>query len=123
MAYCSPLVVVNGQPPVTIRVTNEPVVIRISGSGPVGPIGPTGPEGPPGPEGPQGPAGGTSGFYFHTQGAASNVWTITHNLGYRPNFVAIDSINDQILGVPSYPDLNTLVLTFSVPVSGTAALS
>ena len=109
MSNCSPVVVVNGQPPVQIL---------ISGTGPVGPIGPAGPTGPAGPVGPGG------GSYFHTQMTPSDTWTIVHNLGYRPAVTATDTQGELISGNLSYSvPLTTVVLTFSVPIAGEAALS
>lgn len=42
-----------------------------------------GPQGPPGPTGPAG--GGASINYLHTQSSPSSVWTVNHNMGFRPS--------------------------------------
>jgi hypothetical protein len=80
-----------------------------------------GPQGPAGPAGPSGPSGGQSVF---VQSSAASVWTINHNLGYRPAGVMVmDSGGTEVEGLVSYPDLNTVVITFSAPFAGTAYLS
>lgn len=43
-----------------------------------------GERGPAGPAGPQGPAGASAAGYLHNQSSASSVWTINHNLGFKP---------------------------------------
>lgn len=93
--------------------------------GPVGPVGPTGATGPIGETGPQGPQGEPSGpvSYSYTQYAASNIWVITHNLGYNPNVTVSDSAGTIIEGAIEYQNSNRLVLTFSASFSGSAYLS
>jgi hypothetical protein len=90
--------------------------------GPQGVQGATGPQGAQGPQGPQGePSGPVS--YLHTQYSASATWTITHNLGYRPNATVSDSANTIIEGDVEYPNSNTIILKFSSSFAGTAYLS
>jgi hypothetical protein len=83
-------------------------------------IGVPGPQGPPGESG-GGGSGGTG--YTHTQMVANTVWTITHNLGYRPVPQAYDTGDDQILGEVDHINSNMLTITFSDPVSGVAYMS
>jgi len=71
----------------------------------------------------QGTNGLSGGSYTHIQAVASTTWTMNHNLGYRPNATAIDSSGREVEGDPSWPNLNTMVLTFSAAISGTANLS
>lgn len=61
--------------------------------------------------------------YTHTQSVASATRTMTHNLGYNPNYIAVDSLWRQFCGIPSRPDTNTMVLTLSAATSGVAYLS
>lgn len=62
--------------------------------------------------------------YRHYQTVALMTWTITHNLGYRPNVVVVDSTFNQIFpGQIHYTDDNTVVLTFSASVGGEAYFS
>jgi len=79
--------------------------------------------GSPGATGPAGPAGPVGGTYDYVQGTPAAVWTIVHNLGYRPQVSVVDSANNVVEGDYSYPDANTMVLTFSSAFSGVAYLS
>lgn len=79
--------------------------------------------GPQGIQGPAGAAGAVGGAYLHTQGVAADVWTIVHNLGYRPNVHIQDSLGRDVTAEVSHTDLNTMVLTFSAILTGSAALS
>lgn len=94
-------------------------------AGPQGPTGATGPAGPQGAQGPQGPQGDPSGpvSYTHTQYSSSDTWSITHNLGYKPNVTVADSAGTIIEGEISYPTSSTIVLSFSSAFAGTAYLS
>lgn len=97
-------------------------------SGPQGPQGIQGPQGvagPQGAQGPQGPQGDPSGpvSYTHTQYSASATWSITHNLGYKPNVTVSDSAGTIIEGEIAYPSSSTIVLNFSSAFAGTAYLS
>lgn len=78
-----------------------------------------GPQGPPGPKGDP----GDIGAFTYNQIAPSTTWTIAHNLGYRPNATALDTGGTNIFGVFSYPDTNTLVISFTTATSGVAYLS
>jgi|SaaInlV_100m_DNA_3_1039692.scaffolds.fasta_scaffold00696_3 hypothetical protein len=65
-----------------------------------------------------------SGAHKHTQGAASNEWTIVHNLGYRPGGLkVIDSGGTEVVGNVTYSSVNQLVINFSSSFGGTAYLS
>lgn len=61
--------------------------------------------------------------YTHTQSVASTTWTITHNLGKNPSVTVIDSGGSYIITDISYTNTNTLVLTFSAALGGTAYLN
>ncbi len=61
--------------------------------------------------------------YTHNQGAAADVWNITHNLGKRPSVTVQDSANDEVEGNVGYTDLNHLTITFSAAFSGVAYLN
>ena len=89
-----------------------------------GPAGPAGPTGPAGPQGPQGPVGPTPTIaYTHTQNAVSSTWSITHNLGFRPNVTTINSAGMNIEGTVAHTNENSLTVTFSIASSGVAYLS
>lgn len=74
-----------------------------------------------GTNGTAGPAVGSK--YRHIQAEASDTWTIRHNLDHYPNVVVVDTAGNRIYpGGESYPDSDTLILGFGVPLSGTADL-
>lgn len=83
-----------------------------------------GPQGPQGPAGPSGEQGLSGGSFTWAQSTPSATWIIAHSLGYRPAGVrVIDSAGNDVEGAVSYPDANTVVITFGGPFSGTAYLS
>lgn len=84
-----------------------------------------GPQGPPGPQGPQGPPGssGAGATYTHTQIAASDTWTIVHNLGFNPAVTVVDSAGSVIIGALQYTDVTTAVIRFTGATSGKAYCS
>ena len=62
--------------------------------------------------------------YLHQQTTPAVTWTIPHGLGRYPGAVVLDTAGNRIYpGGESYPDPNTLVLTFSAPFPGTADLT
>src|SRR5262245_51617450 len=62
--------------------------------------------------------------YRYTQASAAPVWSIIHNLPFRPQVTAVDSTGREITpGDVSYPDAVTVQLTFSAAVGGEAYLS
>ena len=61
--------------------------------------------------------------YEHNQGAASNSWVITHNLGFKPNVTVVDSAGTIYEGEISYTNSNSLTVSFSASFSGKAYLS
>jgi len=95
--------------------------------GPAGATGPAGAAGAPGPAGqvgPQGPAGETQVIaYTHTQNAVSYTWSISHNLGFRPNITTTDASGFPIEGSVQYIDANTINVIFSFQTTGFAYLS
>ena len=61
--------------------------------------------------------------YEYTKTTPGTTWEITHNLGFYPNVVVQDSGGTIYEGEISYLTVNSLVLTFSTPISGKAYLS
>ncbi|NBR24467.1 MAG: hypothetical protein EBU08_11990 [Micrococcales bacterium] len=61
--------------------------------------------------------------YAHMQGAASNSWAITHNLGFKPNVTVIDSAGNIVEGEIAYTNSNSLTVSFQSAFSGNAYLS
>jgi hypothetical protein len=78
-----------------------------------------------GPQGPPGLPGSAPQAYVHEQGTPLATWTISHNLGYKPaGLIVYDSGGSfQEPESTTYPDLNTMVLTFRFAFGGTAILS
>lgn len=62
-----------------------------------------------------------TGFLF-TQTIATSTWTIVHNLGYEPQ-VSIIVGNEEVEAEVDYPNITTAVISFGVPVAGTARLT
>ncbi len=54
---------------------------------------------------------------------AATSWVITHNLGYYPNVTVVDSTGTVCEGDLTYTNNNSLTLTFSEAITGTAYLS
>ena len=83
----------------------------------------------PGPQGEAGVSGVQSDeiidlvSYAHTQGSASTVWTVNHNLNFYPNVTVYDSANSMVEGTVSHTNQVTLSITFSAAISGKAHLS
>jgi hypothetical protein len=86
----------------------------------------------PGPQGPQGLQGEPGVFadipvtifsFTWEQQTNEIVWTIQHNLGYRPNVSIIDYGRNNIEADISHVDVNELTITFTSATSGYAYLS
>ena len=63
------------------------------------------------------------GTYVHTQGVASDTWTINHNLEYYPSIEVVDSAGTVVVGNYQYVNVNTIIATFASPFAGKAYLS
>lgn len=61
--------------------------------------------------------------YSHTQGSANTVWSIEHNLGFYPSVTVFLSTGDTVEGLIEHSNTNSLTVTFSAAISGTAYLS
>jgi len=91
--------------------------------GPTGPEGEAGPAGPTGAAGATGPAGVSGGSFSYTPADARDTYTITHNLGYQPNVMVVDSFGTEYFGTVVYTNTNSLTITFTSAVYATAYLS
>jgi hypothetical protein len=58
--------------------------------------------------------------YAHTQGVASDTWSVTHSLNKYPSVTVVDSGGTTVVGDIQHVDLNNAVLSFSWPFSGAA---
>ena len=115
--------VVSGPDATTITVTDgEATVVTVQDTATTvvaaAAVGPRGPQGPPGPP-------GDSASYVHAQSTPLAVWTVQHGLGYQPGGITVlDADGDLVLGwTATQASTAVLVLTFPVPVSGTAYVS
>jgi hypothetical protein len=61
--------------------------------------------------------------YTHTQNASLSVWTITHNLSFKPNVVITDYNGNILEGDIAYISNNQITVTLSSPYIGYAYLS
>lgn len=78
----------------------------------------------PGPQGPQGETGLPGGsFYEHSQPTPAGTWTIPHNLGRRVHVSVFDASGTEVKTDVDQASVNTAVLTFGAPFSGSAVLS
>ena len=90
--------------------------------GPTGPAGPTGPQGNPGPQGPQGIQGPFAPIFEQTFSSPLLIWNIVHGMGVFPVVSTYDLYGFEISGDVQMPDINTVVVSFAVPIAGTARL-
>lgn len=98
--------------------TSEPetITFEVTDTGPMGPQGPKGDPGPPG------PAGEGASFVW-SQSAADVLWTITHDVPYRPNVTVVDSAGTVLIADVTYLDDVTVLVTHGYPTAGYAYLS
>jgi len=65
--------------------------------------------------------------YNHTQASASATWTIVHNLGRKPTCDILVDVSGSLQKILpayfTYPDNNTMVVTFAATHTGVARLS
>lgn len=61
-------------------------------------------------------------IYTHEQVAPSTVWVITHGRDCTPILSVLDTDNDVMYPEVSYPDRDTVILTFSQSMAGKAVL-
>lgn len=73
--------------------------------------------------GPPGANGSAGARYVHTQASAATLWTVPHNLGFRP-VVSIYSAGGQEIAGGEVLHLSalTLTITFDVAFAGSTAL-
>ena len=71
----------------------------------------------------QGISGGSDAHFTYTQNAASDTWSIAHNLGKKPSVTIVDSADSVLYGSIEYTDLNNLTINLSAPTSGKAYLN
>lgn len=76
------------------------------------------PRGLPGEKGADGGA-----FYLHTQSIAGNIWTINHNLGFKPSVEILNAGGVEIEGEVTHISNNQTIINFTSALTGTARLN
>lgn len=100
----------NGRPQVAVKAPTTPV--HVDGRDTVVRAGSA--------MGVQGPPGTSGASYTHTQAVASSVWTINHNLGFRPAITLLTDGGAVIDAEIGHASDNAAVVTLSQPLAGTA---
>jgi hypothetical protein len=68
-----------------------------------------------------GSAGGGSTAYVHTQNSSASLWTISHNLGFRPDVCITTTGGVEILaGEVTHLSVNVLQINFDAGFTGQA---
>ena len=75
------------------------------------------------PRGPPGTSGAAFSGYDHEQASAATVWTVNHNLGFRPDVATYRLGGTEMKGAVQHLSLNTVRITFNSPVAGYARVS
>jgi hypothetical protein len=121
------LVVEEDDAVVTVTVVEAPTTVVVSDDGHTVTTTQTqietvsvGTQGPPGASGADGVDGGS---YYHIQAGVSDTWTVTHNLGYRPNVTAFNSADGEVEGDVVHNSVNDFTITFTSAFSGYAVCS
>jgi hypothetical protein len=86
-------------------------------------IGVSGPQGAKGDKGDPGEVRFSDLSFVYEQVSASTTWNIVHNLNFVPNITVVDSAGTVVEGSYSYPNLTTVILSFSNAFAGKAYLS
>lgn len=68
-------------------------------------------------------SGTVAGSFRFVQAAPATVWTINHDLGFRPNVFVTDTNGDVCEGAVANPTVNQVIITFSAAFAGEARLS
>lgn len=69
-------------------------------------------------QGPAGPKGESGQVFEHTQSAPSDVWTVNHNLGFRPGASVLSPGGAQLLAEVLHISANQLQVFFDSPQTG-----
>ena len=73
--------------------------------------------------GPQGPPGASGAGYDFIQSSSSAIWTINHNLGFKPGVDVYDSGSQQIQAEVSHTSVNQTVILLTASTTGFARLT
>ena len=83
-----------------------------------GPEGAQGPKGDKGDTGPQGVSGDKN--YIHDQTIASAAWTVNHGLDKYCSVTVVSSSGEEVIGMVTHIDSNTVLIEFTAAFSGQA---
>lgn len=83
--------------------------------------GPQGAAGTPGSTGPAGAPGGSA--YEHIQSSAAATWNVNHNLGRLAHVSILETDGTEIEADVAHASINTVVITFPSPHTGTVIVS
>jgi hypothetical protein len=119
----SPAVQVTVTAPTTTATSPSSVSVYTGTPGPTGPAGAAGSTGSTGATGAPGATGASGGSFVYTPADARTLYEISHNLGYQPNVMVIDSFGTEYFGTVVYTNTNSLTITFTSAVYATAYLS
>jgi hypothetical protein len=61
--------------------------------------------------------------YTHSQGTASNTWSIIHNMNKHPTVSITDTGGNEVMGQVKNISVNEIEITFSSPFTGKAYLN
>lgn len=90
-------------------------IIEVVTPGPVGPVGDTGATGAVGQTGP-------SPIYEQTFAVPLMQWVVHHTLNTHPVVTTVDTNGAEIIGDLSFPDNDTVIIDFGMPIAGIARL-
>lgn len=68
------------------------------------------------------PSSGGGTAFVYTQSSVANIWTINHNLGFKPIVQVYNSGSQLILASVSHTSNNQTVINLTTPISGYARL-
>lgn len=75
-------------------------------------------------QGPPGPPGSSSNASFeHPQVSASDIWTVNHNLGFRPAVSILSVGGREMWAEVIHTSVNQFIAYFDAPTSGIAICS
>jgi hypothetical protein len=74
-------------------------------------------------QGNQGLPGATGAGVNFVQSTAASVWTINHNLGYRPSVEVFSAAGEEVEPEITHPTVNQTVINCTPPLAGSARLN
>lgn len=110
------LVEIDTPPAVLVEIdAHGDQIVQVITPGPTGPVGDTGATGSVGATGP-------SPIYEQTFAVPSLQWVVHHTLNTHPVVTTVDTNGVEIIGDLSFPDNDTVIIDFGMPIAGIARL-